>query len=501
MLLHNYKIIGWLRLSTVLSFSLLLLHLAKPALAAVPILPAITSPTDGTTLTSSTVSFNWDYGNQLVDNAELSIGTSQDKDDIFPSSLLNLTDSSITLTNLPSDGSTLYVRFAYVVNGQDWQSIYYTYKAAGFTTCDTNIDSDNDRLADCYETNTKHYISAQDTGTDPNNADTDGDGIQDGDEVLGTTNGLNLPSLGVNPLHKDILVEYDWMQDATPFSTPCHFHSHRPTTDMINLIKSTFDNAPVSNPDGKAGINIIQDYGQGGVFNGGNLINDADGRINGNTNGNDYKTYKAMNFEAERNGYFHYILLTHQFGSATEYSTGWADMNGANVIVATLCGIVDYDQQTTANTKAAAFTIMHELGHNLGLSHGGDINTNFKPNYNSIMNYRFQFKGVDSENSCDSQPDGIGNFSLGKRLTLNEHNLDEYRGICGNKAIDFDNNGIISNGVVADINNNDGFYEILSDYNDWANLNFMSVNNPNVSILEGLQTGISCQIAPSMLNH
>ena len=36
-----------------------------------------------------------------------------------------------------------------------------------------------------------------------------------------------------------------------------------------------------------------------------------------------------------------------------------------------------------------ADTFMHELGHNLGLHHGGSDDINDKPNYLSIMNYRF----------------------------------------------------------------------------------------------------------------
>lgn len=32
---------------------------------------------------------------------------------------------------------------------------------------------------------------------------------------------------------------------------------------------------------------------------------------------------------------------------------------------------------------------MHELGHTLGLYHGGDEAVNFKPNYISIMNYLY----------------------------------------------------------------------------------------------------------------
>jgi hypothetical protein len=37
---------------------------------------------------------------------------------------------------------------------------------------------------------------------------------------------------------------------------------------------------------------------------------------------------------------------------------------------------------------------MHELGHNLGLRHGGADDTNFKPGYASVMNYAFQMSGI-----------------------------------------------------------------------------------------------------------
>ncbi len=37
---------------------------------------------------------------------------------------------------------------------------------------------------------------------------------------------------------------------------------------------------------------------------------------------------------------------------------------------------------------------MHELGHNLGLQHGGADDWNNKPNYLSVMNYLFQQDGL-----------------------------------------------------------------------------------------------------------
>ena len=44
-------------------------------------------------------------------------------------------------------------------------------------------DDDGDGLADLVETNTGVFVSASDTGTDPNDPDTDGDGKSDGFEV------------------------------------------------------------------------------------------------------------------------------------------------------------------------------------------------------------------------------------------------------------------------------------------------------------------------------
>ena len=49
-------------------------------------------------------------------------------------------------------------------------------------------DDDNDSALDIHETNTGNFVSAFDTGSDPLLADTDGDGYDDGDEVMFGTN-------------------------------------------------------------------------------------------------------------------------------------------------------------------------------------------------------------------------------------------------------------------------------------------------------------------------
>ena len=50
-------------------------------------------------------------------------------------------------------------------------------------------DRDHDGLLDYHETDTRNYLSPTETGTDPDNPDTDGDGLLDGEEVA--THGTN----------------------------------------------------------------------------------------------------------------------------------------------------------------------------------------------------------------------------------------------------------------------------------------------------------------------
>ncbi len=66
------------------------------------------------------------------------------------------------------------------------------------------LDTDGDGLPDWVETHTGIYNSSTDTGTDPNDPDTDDDGVLDGDEVLAATNpnqaGDTFKILSLSPL-------------------------------------------------------------------------------------------------------------------------------------------------------------------------------------------------------------------------------------------------------------------------------------------------------------
>ncbi|MEO7795237.1 MAG: hypothetical protein ABIV06_10725 [Thermoanaerobaculia bacterium] len=339
------------------------------------------------------------------------------------------------------------------------------------SSCRQGFDSDNDRLDNCFESNSGRFVDVRNTGTSPTNSDSDSDGIKDGDETLGTLAGLNLPALGTNPLKKDILVEYDWFSDALD----CANHSHRPTAAAVAAVTAMFANAPNLNPDGTTGIHFIHDYGQGGVFTGGNAVADADGVIADGVDGADFLAIKVPNFAANRNGYFHYTLLPHRY-NVSGTSSGQAELSGDDLIVSLQCGGSD------ANVSN---TIAHELGHNLGLLHGGNNSCNYKPNYNSVLNYKYQFPGVD--NDCTPAPNGVLDYSRGVRIALNENSLNENLGTCGaGFPFDWNASGTITSPVVLDINPEyapagqaadcGGTLSTLTDYNDWANVNFLGIN-------------------------
>jgi len=90
-------------------------------------------------------------------------------------------------------------------------------------------------------------------------------------------------------------------------------------------------------------------------------------------------------------------------GTVTSIS-GYSDLGGADSAVTLGLWETALNQDMSKRANVIAGTLFHELGHTIGLGHGGiyydqgnyvpTFEANCKPNYQSIMNYLFQLDGV-----------------------------------------------------------------------------------------------------------
>lgn len=243
-------------------------------------------------------------------------------------------------------------------------------------------------------------------------SDTDGDGLPDSWEKNGyDANGdgvvdVDLPGMGANYLHKDIFVEVDWMVSD---------HNHKLTDAAKAMVVAAFQNAPVANPDNKSGIKIHIDTGDLG---GGNQIAHTDILSPVWT---DFDAIKSANFVDARKPIFHYVIMGHQYHTPeTDCSSGISRGIPASDFVVTLGCFTN----KIGTTMEQAGTFMHELGHNLGLRHGGGDDVNYKPNFLSIMNYFFQMNGLYKNKRW-----GLLNYSQFTIKDLDETSLNEKNGL------------------------------------------------------------------------
>ena len=290
--------------------------------------------------------------------------------------------------------------------------------------------------------------------------DSDGDGLLDAWETGSYTapsgGTVALSSIGTNPLRKDILVEVDWIAAAAP------------NASIWATIETAFANAPVLNPDGSRGVHIIIDRGQGGAFTGGGTIladhTTMDFGPSTAAGYTDFYTYKTNNFNNDRLNVFHYAV----FGRARPNgSSGRGEIWGNDFMVT----FVNFGVWTQALAQVGTF--IHELGHNLGLTHGDLLNTpsqwneTNKPNFASTMSYRWQFPGVSID--CDWVSEAIHTYSQGYYARITENNVNENVGICDNTPLDMNGDGQL--GVVAiDFGGDGNTTAVHDDFDQWGNL-------------------------------
>ena len=277
--------------------------------------------------------------------------------------------------------------------------------------------------------------------------DTDCDGTPDYE--LGTA----------NPGNTQIYLEIDWMGLACGTA---ELHHHEPDPGGIADLVTVF---------AAHGIELVVDVDEC-IPESAVTVLEPNGNplVDPDCGPGDYQSYldiKAQHFDPRRRGVYHYAVFAHgqhiggsdvvdrvSDGKCTAGGQSQGKSHGMDLLLAKSGGEKVLSGVAPTDSTAMITSLMHELGHNLGLKHGGpykvgkvggidvvlegaEINSlsehNKKPNYQSSMNYRYEWAlNVDDGFACEDPSSGCPNtrnYSEEQLPDLDEADLDEPLGL------------------------------------------------------------------------
>lgn len=386
------------------------------------------------------------------------------------------TDSLMTV--LPGDIIGLTIISDPALGSFDYPLVNAT--ATRFVTRSVNLNGTID-LSDAFTGTLPGTAPALEVSIQPSPAtqDTAGDGIPDFVALS-----PEMRALGADPCRKTVLVQIDYMV------SPDGIHTFRPLQQALDNVTGAFDSAPVQS------ISPCPYQGYPRKANGINLVFDVRNVIPYQSVTDfihseplSFDAIKAAYFDVNRVHYFHYGLFVNLTDSNKR--SGIGEIFGSNFIVS-LGGW----HNKVGNLNEQTGTLMHELGHNLGLDHGGADSINRKPNYLSVMSYEHQVVGITSQTPAGD----VTRFDYSREAlpTLNESNLSDWavlsntniytKWVCPDHhtvkmdllshTLNWGCDPGLRSGVSNDVNN-DTVRGLLTGYNDWANLQFNFVQSSN----------------------
>lgn len=312
----------------------------------------------------------------------------------------------------------------YWVTADDLETLESTTPRIPVLFGNTGTDSDSDGLTDTFETL---------LGTHPLDPDTDHDTLMDGYEVLGMyfpgdathfSDYINLPAMGANPRFKDVFVQYDYERGAR--------YQQRTFDFAVSVYRRHWTFLHITeNERPRSGTTFTSTL-------------DAETASYAIMPGTGQYYFKPI-----LNWTHNYIFSRHALGSSYYKHYYYVTLN---TDTHRTCWVGTPDPQATCarNTVLESYGFFHELGHELGLGHGGrkygdfwreaggfihygtfELNydqINFKPNYISTMNYIGETSAHASLMCYNPTTDswlGENEYSTISMPTLYENALDE----------------------------------------------------------------------------
>lgn len=280
------------------------------------------------------------------------------------------------------------------------------------------------------------------TVIDPS-VDSDGDGLTNGEETAGIDGdgdgtidlALAAAPFGARWDHKDLFVEVDWMTCEVSGSVGCVLASHTDLPDprQLDVVVASFADAPLANPDGTTGIALHLMLDEALRHLPGLRFDNPD---TGPGLDDDFDDLKLGSPSVPCDGFFgtaveraspNCAAIIAARKQAFRYAiVGHSLYNGTSIV-----GIGELPGNDLFLTAGEKYPLrwprgplfMHELGHTLGLGHGGGDHLHCKPNYISAMNYVYLADIELGRRPLD--------FSRAALPTLDESRLDEPDGIRG----------------------------------------------------------------------